>query len=249
MLAAGVGLAVAASMAQAAPIQGAAPGAAQATGRISGVAWDSLARRPLARAAIWTSSGNRAVIADSTGRFTLDSLPPGEHELVVLDSALDAVGLDITRRVVIADRPDAGARSIVLATPSLRTLRTRLCDAESGLTRAGDRSSSGGILFGIVIEPTGGRRVAGAVVEVAWPRVEILAGRPVPLTATAHVRTDGMGEYAACDLPIDTLLAVSALGGPFGRATGAPVALGAHRLGRLDLTLGAATQARDSMPH
>lgn len=220
-----------------------------ATGRISGVAWDSLARRPLAHAAIWTSNGQRATMADSVGRFTLDSLAPGEHELVVVDSTLDAVGLDLTRRVQVPAAGGDTPRQVVLATPSMGTLRARLCERDAGRSRAGDRSPAGGILFGLVIEPTGGRRVAGAVIEVSWARVEMLAGQPVPLTATAHVTSDSMGEFAACEVPADTLLTVTALGGSLGRAAARTVALGAQRLGRLDLTLAPSGEPRrDSIP-
>lgn len=223
-----------------------APAEAQAaaqTGRLTGVVYDSLSGRPVAGAAVWSEQARRATVTDAAGHFVLDSLLPGEHRLVVADSQLDAIGVNLTRTVSVAAGTGgvagAGGR-LVLATPSIATITARLCDG--GSVRGGDRSPQGGILFGAVRNVATGARLSGAVVDVRWLRIEFLGGKVVPLVAEAQARTDSLGTYVACGVPTDTVLQVTARGGNHGNSGDTELRLGAHPLARVDLAVaGSAT--------
>lgn len=211
------------------------------TGRLTGVVYDSLSGRPVAGAAVWSEQARRATVTDAAGHFVLDSLEPGEHRLVVADSQLDALGVNLTRTVSVAPGATAGASRLVLATPSIATITARLCS--TGPSRVGDRSPQGGILFGTVRNVVTGARLSGAVVDVRWLRIEFLSGKVVPLVADAQARTDSLGTYVACGVPTDTVLQVTARGGNHGNSGDTELRLDAHPLARVDLAVAGSVTA------
>jgi hypothetical protein len=203
------------------------------TGSVAGVVYDSLSGRPVPGAAVWSEQARRATVTDAAGHFVLDSLLPGEHRLVVADSQLDALGVNLTRTVRVAPGATQADAHLVLATPSLPTITRRLCEA--GPNRMGDRSTQGGILFGAVRNVATGVRLAGAVVEIRWLRIEFLRGKIVPLVADAQARTDSLGSFVACGLPTDTVLQVTAHGGSHGISGDTELRLGERPIARVDL--------------
>jgi len=209
----------------------------EALGRIAGTAWDSLRMRPVAGAAVWSATSGRAAVADTAGRFVLDSIASGDHELLVSDPWLDSLGLAIMQ-VVRVDPAADDPQPVILATPSLRTFAARMC-------ATGDEPPDGhGILFGVVRSGVTGKLLSGALVSASWLRVETTSGgeRAIPDVVALQPLTDSLGRYAACGVPIDTTVQLTAFTGERETPT-LHVDVGMHRLVRRDLLIGADTAA------
>ena len=213
------------------------PSAPAAIGAVRGVVWDSLAAAPLAGARVWTGDGARAALTDSAGRFVLDSVPAGTAPTLLMAEhpQADSVGLATLLgrvRVVGGDTAEA-----VIAIPAFATLRAAAC---AGLAAAGDDEE--GILFGTVRDAASGAPLPGARVSVTWRGIRQAPGRAIPelveqgLDATA----DETGTYYACGLPTSYAVLVRAAGE--GAAASGEVAteIGARRIRRRDLAVGAA---------
>ena len=96
--------------------------AASATGQSSilGSVYDSLSMHgPLPRAVVVVVERSRYAIADSLGRFRIDSLPAGRYTLGVLHAVLDSFDLSAPQRLVELD--GIGQTEVALATPSAVT--------------------------------------------------------------------------------------------------------------------------------
>lgn len=123
------------------PAQGAAR-----MGRVRGTVLDSLLGTPLAGASVRLVPTGRSAQTDSSGRFAIDSVPPGEFIIAFHHPALDSLGFpDITSRV----RVFAGASaSVLLATPSFENVLGRFCagtpDSLSPTVAYGGVRSAGG---------------------------------------------------------------------------------------------------------
>src|ERR1700752_67273 len=74
---------------------GAAAAHAQ-TATAVGIVVDSLRGRPLAGATVFISDAETQAATDSTGRFRIDSIPPGQHTMDVFHPGLDAIELSCT---------------------------------------------------------------------------------------------------------------------------------------------------------
>ncbi|HMA40896.1 MAG TPA: carboxypeptidase regulatory-like domain-containing protein [Gemmatimonadales bacterium] len=156
---------------------------------VRGLAYDSLARRPLAGATIILQQLNRATIADSAGRFTLDSLAPGRYVLLLADSELDAVGLPtIATGFEVADRPV----EVMVTVPSIRTLWRHLCGTDS-------IGADSGIVFGTVRDLATDSLLAGMTVGLSWPVIEITDSKHVRVDQrSTRTQTDSTGLYRTC---------------------------------------------------
>ena len=80
-----------------------------------GVVVDSVRGRPLVGATIVVSGAESQGVSDSSGRFRIDSIPPGDHTMAVLHPFLDEMGLTLTTNK-ISFAPGA-TMAVVLATP------------------------------------------------------------------------------------------------------------------------------------
>jgi hypothetical protein len=176
---------------------------------VRGLAYDSLARRPLAGAAIILQHLNRATIADSAGRFAIDSVPPGRHVLFLADSALDAVGLPtIVTRFEVAERPV----DVMVTVPSIRTLWRYLCATDS-------IGADSGVVFGTVRDADTDSLLAGMHVGLAWPVLELTDSKHVRVDRrSTTARTDSAGSYRVCG--VGTEVNVQAQAGDDRSATG-----------------------------
>lgn len=212
-------------------------------GTVCGVVYDSLARRPLAGARVWTGDGSRATTTDDEGRFTLDSVATDGRPLALLAEhpAADSAGLP-TLAAAVAVPPGGTARATV-AIPSYATLRAAAC---AGLPDAG--SEEGGVLFGTVRNAVSGNPVRDAVVRVSWLRFrgrgpDGRARRADVVEESLDAVTDGSGVYYACGLPTSSDVTVRALavldGAPDTLASGELAGeIGRRRIRRRDLLVG-----------
>jgi hypothetical protein len=177
--------------------------------RITGEVTDSVHRAPLADATVLATpiaptrdTVFHATRTDAHGRFELSGLQTGRYEVSVEHPFTDSIGLNVPSREV--EVPAQGMSPVLLALPSVRTLRRRLC-------RAAESDTTLGVMLGVV-RHTDGSAVQGANVVFEWTDVTVdratLRTRQTRMTASA--KTDSVGVYRACGLPAGIALFVQA---------------------------------------
>ena len=186
-------------------------GPPQGTGTtVSGVVRDSIARTPLANAAIQLvgdeSMGDfiRTATSDSLGRFVLGDVPTGRFTLGFLHPMLDSLGLEpVLRQVVVTSRTAVRAD---LGIPSAAQLRRTIC----GERQAASVADSGAVVLGFVRDARTRESIARAAIVAEWMEVSYTTAgirRSVPrLVATSAAN----GWYALCDVPGAGLIALTA---------------------------------------
>lgn len=205
---------------------GRAPAQAPAV-TLRGVAWDSVARRPLVGAFIGLN-GARSTQADSLGYFSFDTVRLGIHELELQHAVLDSMGLSgIATRVVVIDSLSAA----IVAIPSFPTLWAAACGGRPA-------PSDSGFVFGTVRRAVDDSETEGATVRLSWIDLTLLNVREYRQRRfSTEVETDDLGQYAICGVPLDTGLEIVA---SLGDTVSAPTAVGTSlRVRRRDLLIGA----------
>jgi Carboxypeptidase regulatory-like domain len=193
-----------------------------------GIVVDSLRGRPLAGATVLISDAETQAATDSTGRFRIDSIPPGEHTMAVFHPWLDAIGLSLTTNKITFAAGQTMA--VVLATPSAATWIAHHCsDAE--------RSGGTAAIMGQVLQLTTDDPVAGALVR--YTAIAIHAGKDIGLTHTTVTRDAGVqpdGNFFVCGVPAGSAGTIRATRGGF--ATGEiPVDLSGQPIAAITLRL------------
>ncbi|MHB1327810.1 MAG: MSCRAMM family protein, partial [Gemmatimonadales bacterium] len=165
--------------------------AAQTAG-LTGTVVDTLNRRRLSGAQIFISGVTRTIYTDAAGRFTVDSLAPGEYTVGFRHPALDTLGIRSTNVNVVLT---AGAVArVALGIPSGRTFM-RLCPVQGGL-------NSRSAVFGVVRNTSSDEPVRGTQVKAAWGELYLDATLgPRRRIITRDAVTDSTGLYIICDLP------------------------------------------------
>ncbi len=199
----------------------ATPGAAlaQARGTVRGVVYDSLARHPLAGAMVQlllSPAADTSYVAttDSSGAFQIDSVKPGRYVVGFFHTALEDLGVSSPTRTL--DVTAGGSSVMTLWIPDAAGVIQSICGA------AGLRADSTALLLGHVRDAESGEPIVGSTVVVVWYELIIDHGvrrqrRQVP------VKTNALGRYAICRLPID-------------RGLSARAELGADATGFIDIT-------------
>jgi carboxypeptidase family protein len=158
-----------------------------------GVVVDSVHGRPLIGATIVVSGIESQGLSDSSGRFRIDSIPPGDHTMAVLHPFLDEMGLNLTTSK-ISFAPGA-TMAVVLATPSAQTWIGRRCsDAE--------RQDGPDAILGHVLQLTSDDPVTGALVH--YSGMVIVAGKDVGFhhaTITRDASASQNGAFIVCGIP------------------------------------------------
>jgi hypothetical protein len=158
-----------------------------------GVVVDSVRGRPLVGATIVVSGTEVQAVSDSSGRFRIDGIPPGDHTMAVLHPFLDEMGLTLsTNKITFA--PGA-TMAVLLATPSATTWVGRRCsDAE--------RQEGSGAVMGHVLQLTSDEPVTGALLH--YTGTVIFAGKDVGLrhtTITRDASATATGDFIVCGVP------------------------------------------------
>lgn len=188
------------------------PAALGAQGRplLSGIVFDSVAKRPLVGATVQITGAMGAVVGrtasavtDTAGRYVVNNLAPGRYIAGFFHDALDTLGLVGEPRGV--DVGDAAA-SLDLATPSPRTIIATICGAASV-------SDSLGLLLGHVHASGTTRPLAGATVTVEWGETVIERGNVRQRNMAADATATGPGWFAMCDVPGEVELTLHASSG------------------------------------
>ena len=184
--------------------------AAQTTGRVSGVAYDSVAMRPLAGAVVQAvrvanAADSRTVAADSLGRFQLAGLAAGTWAVAALHPRLDSLGLDQIRGTV---EVRAGADvALTVAVPEAGRLAQLLC-AETATV--GDTS---GYVVGTLRAATRDRAPVSGTVRVEWLEFTITSTGFARTRETRTADAGPDGRFLLCGVPAGGLVQLSATHG------------------------------------
>lgn len=159
-----------------------------------GIAVDSIHGGVLAGAVVMVLGTARQGIADSTGKFRIDSVPPGRHRLELFHPLLDSIGFDI--RTPAIDFRQGRYAVVAMATPSSATLVSRVCPPPDS------QHAGRGLILGRVTDADTDEPVPGATVSFTWMELEVgqeIGVRHVPRIAEAPV--DASGAFQICGLP------------------------------------------------
>lgn len=214
-----------------------------AAASISGTVYDSVAHEPLGGAQVqFVDAGDHTreytVRADSTGRFHIDAVRPGQYIAGFFHPSVDALGIEPPLRSVTIS---AGSPNVVdLVIPGPARIMTAVC----GDRTAGD---STGAIAGVVRDADSGLPIAGAKVVVTWLEIVIDQRGLVSEHRRVPAQTDADGGFRLCGLPgADTVLASAELSGRRSGVIG--VAVPAGGILRRDFTLGDSASAIAVIP-
>jgi hypothetical protein len=199
---------------------------------IVGIAFDSIAQRPLAGAHVSLDDLKHETVADSLGAFRFDSVASGVHQLKVDHETLSQLGLPPLRDTV--DLTPELVTNVSLTIPSFATLWKRVCD-DSVPPHPSEGFVYGRVLLGAAAVAS--TDTSGTVVEASWlGAAPDSTGDP---NARKQVFADSAGNYAACGVPTAQPLTLSSLAR--GTATvSVSFTIGDVRVARRDLILPAA---------
>jgi len=172
-----------------------AAGAPPALATIEGVAFDSLHNEALRGALLTVHGTTRGGMTDATGRFRIDSVPPGLYQVDVLHQVLDTIGIAL--RTPMLDLQSGKVFLLRVAIPSARTIVAARCTPQEMVLGSG--AILGLVQYAESEEPAVGAEVALQYVEVRVSRQGI---ESVPMRRKAVV--DQAGRFKICALPPET---------------------------------------------
>jgi hypothetical protein len=165
---------------------------------LAGVVVDSIHGGPLVGAVVAVSGTDRQASVDTTGRFRMDSIPPGDHELGVFHPLLDSLNISVGSKNVTL--PAGHVTSVVMATPSAPTVVAVYCSAA-------ERQKGPGAVIGRVLAADSDNPVADATVRytAVWMPPKNLNPRAAALIAQNKFIEDAKpkpdGSFVLCGLP------------------------------------------------
>lgn len=171
--------------------------------RVEGTAYDSLGKRPLSGAFVAIPAIGRVATTDDKGRFRIDSVPEGMHEIQAQHAAFDSLGLSgLSARIEVR----RGTPKVMLAVPSFATLWRAACGAAPA-------PKDSALVYGSVRDARTQSPTAQARVDVSW--IDLIGGGK-SLTNIGQrrwsftVSSDERGEYALCGVPPGVPITLSA---------------------------------------
>jgi hypothetical protein len=181
--------------------------AAQTGSNVSGVVWDSIARKPLRGAIVQiitadtSRSFSRGAIADSLGRFMIGDVPNGRYLIGFLHPLMDSLGLKAPVRELRVDGLDPVHAN--LGVPSPATIRTAVCGRRPG-------TASGALIVGIVRDARNGAPMGGASVTGQWLELSFQQRGAESHIQRLVATTGPTGWFALCNVPSPGTLALRA---------------------------------------
>jgi hypothetical protein len=168
---------------------------------LAGVAFDSIARAPLAGARVSLRGTSFAATSDADGRFRIQVPDTGTYLLAFEHPRLDSIAYDVPARAVrIADTLVVAD----VAVPPIARVRATLCPDSRGVAVTG-------VVIGAVRTPSG-TAAAWTTLRYRWSRYDPADTRdgtarptesaPVLQSAPgATLVTDSRGRFLICDVP------------------------------------------------
>ena len=188
-------------------LAGTAHAQADRTGRLEGRVIDSVRARPLAGARVVAARmdtpepTNTAALTDSTGKYHIDSLPPGRYAVGFESLLLDSLEVNLSPRwAVVAVGQTA---TIDLALPPAAKLRAAHCPGMIFPQQTG-------VMFGYVVDAANENPLHDAVVAMSWQELDVDRAtlRPVHRERTASVTSDDRGWFRVCGVPTGTWISL-----------------------------------------
>jgi hypothetical protein len=155
---------------------------------LTGVVDDSLRGGPLVGALVTVAGTSRRATTDAHGGFRIDSIPPGQHSIVVTHPLLDTLALTVRS----APFTTAGGERLQVGvhTPSFDDVRENACPR-------GGLAAGPSILVGRVLQADSDEPAAGAAVSMVF-RDLYTSNSPERVRSG---RADATGQFAICGLP------------------------------------------------
>jgi hypothetical protein len=138
---------------------------------------DSVHNGPLSKAVVLIEGASRQTMTDIDGRFTIDSIPPGEHRIMVLSAVLDTLGLSMRTPAYkfTADKTN----EIDLSIPSPERIANAICPSAQ-------RMRGPAVMVGFVRDPDTKEPAIGSKVQLVFNEKDLI-GRPQPRLREATV--------------------------------------------------------------
>ena len=158
-----------------------------------GFVYDSIDGGPLVGAVVTVAGTDRQGVADSTGKFRIDSIPPGQYQVALFHPLLDSLGVAIGTNAI--DFPGGRYAVLALGTPSATTIVNSFCPPEKRITGPG-------MLVGHVLDADTDEPAPGAKVSILWQQIE--AGKLIGFHRLQRIReatVDQSGAYHICGMP------------------------------------------------
>ena len=177
------------------------------SGRLEGRVVDSARARPLVSARVVAvgpdakEGASGAALTDASGRYRIDSLPPGRYVVGFESPVLDSLEITVAPREVVIS---AGKTATVdLALPPATKLRSALCPGVALPPQTG-------VIYGHVVNTETEGPLSGAVLAMAWRERDFDRAtlHSVNHERTASATTDVGGWYRLCGVPTDTWLSL-----------------------------------------
>jgi hypothetical protein len=166
------------------------PGESRRANLVRGMVHDSTTGRGLAGARVVARGTAFSANTDPTGSFTLSNLAEGQYAFEVMHPRLDTLGARVVSEPVGFGQGEE--KVVMLALPSMRTLRAQLCPGVS-------LDDNAGVLR--VLAPA-----RNATFMASWKRYAEAAGGLSQVETGADVQTDSLGTATLCAIPPTTLV-------------------------------------------
>lgn len=163
--------------------------AAQGTGAITGVVFDSLRGVGLAGATVQVLGTQHRARTDERGMYTIEGLPAGEMALDVQHPLLDTLGITLAShpfQLVIGQHAVMSVRTM-----SLDEFRLQQCPR-------GGASRGPGVLFGILRDADADSALAGGTASLVYKDPDAVEN--IERVRTSRVGADG--RFVICGLPL-----------------------------------------------
>jgi hypothetical protein len=158
---------------------------------LQGYVIDSIHNTPLTQATVLIEGTSRSSITDKEGHYRIDSIPAGQHRVVVMHPLLDTAGVQM--RTPPYPFGSGEAHDLDLAIPGGERLAKQFC-------RPAELTLGPGLMVGFVRDPDTNGPAKGAKVELVYTAVDIV-GRKSPRVRSALA--DSTGFYRICGIPAD----------------------------------------------
>lgn len=164
------------------------------TAALQGTVWDSVRARPLAGAAVFLTDVGKAVLTDRLGRFHMSGLPAGRHDLGFFHPFTDSLQLRAPTRQV--DLVAGELNSADLGVP-----------ADAGCPSSPNTAT----VVGFIQSVANGDPIPGVVATGIWRESE---KGPDSDPVEHTTRTDELGRYLFCGVPLEERVTLQATAGP-----------------------------------